>query len=308
MSKIKKPLTELTFQGPRFDDHGLDLDILPELVAYKILLIETAKELWREQNPDRERLPRGFEDSITIKFYELQEGSTTIPLFREVEQRDDELPLELDDEIDKAIHLIEDGIESQQESRVLPAGFPKNSIQHFEAFGKTLRTNESIGIKSPARGQQVRYSLEIRDRLIHWHRENYEEQIELVGEVRATDLDGLNLTLRLDNGAKVSGKFDLDWEGDVVNALKGHKECRLRIIGIGEFSGESGELTKIQEIKEISIERLTDSASASDQTPIWEAIVAIGEDIPDEELSKLPTDLSKNLDKYIYDEDREGKK
>ena len=43
------------------------------------------------------------------------------------------------------------------------------------------------------------------------------------------------------------------------------------------------------------------------EAPIWEVITAMGKDIPDEELSRLPTDLSKNLDKYIYGEDRESK-
>ena len=53
MAKRKKELTALTFIGPRFDDHGLDIDILPELIAYKKLLVDTAKELWRQKNPDR---------------------------------------------------------------------------------------------------------------------------------------------------------------------------------------------------------------------------------------------------------------
>ena len=74
MNDNTRDLTTLTFVGPRFDDHGLDLDVLPELIAYKNLLIETAKALWRAQNPDRERLPKGFESSLSIKFYQLTEG------------------------------------------------------------------------------------------------------------------------------------------------------------------------------------------------------------------------------------------
>jgi hypothetical protein len=34
--------------------------------------------------------------------------------------------------------------------------------------------------------------------------------------------------------------------------------------------------------------------------PIWETVVAIGARIPDEEWEKVPKDLSKNLDHYLY--------
>ena len=41
-------------------------------------------------------------------------------------------------------------------------------------------------------------------------------------------------------------------------------------------------------------------ANAQQEPPIWEVLIVMGEEIPDEELSGLPTDLSKNLDKYLY--------
>ena len=43
----------LKFNGPRFDDHGLDVDVLPEIVAYKRLLQETAKDFWRRKHRKR---------------------------------------------------------------------------------------------------------------------------------------------------------------------------------------------------------------------------------------------------------------
>lgn len=63
------PITTQTFNGKRFEDHGLDLDVLPELIAYKTLLVETAKALWRAKNPERQRVcsfnPRWFSIGIT---------------------------------------------------------------------------------------------------------------------------------------------------------------------------------------------------------------------------------------------------
>ena len=85
MSRAKRQLVTHTFKGKRFEDHGLDLDVLPELYAYKELLVSAAKELWRRHHPDRLRLPKHFEDSLCLKFYRLDEGSVAVPIFREVE-------------------------------------------------------------------------------------------------------------------------------------------------------------------------------------------------------------------------------
>ena len=84
MARIKRELVVHTFKGGRFNDHGVDVDVLPELIAYKTILVETAKELWRRKNPDRERLPKNFEDSLSLKFYEVKPGSAAIPLVREI--------------------------------------------------------------------------------------------------------------------------------------------------------------------------------------------------------------------------------
>ena len=68
MAKKQYELVTHIFKGGRFDDNGLDVDVLPEVIAYKNILVETAKEIWRRKNPDRERLPKNFEDSLTLKF------------------------------------------------------------------------------------------------------------------------------------------------------------------------------------------------------------------------------------------------
>jgi len=43
MEKRRIPLVIHSFKGPRFEDHGLDVDVLPELISYKNILVETAK-------------------------------------------------------------------------------------------------------------------------------------------------------------------------------------------------------------------------------------------------------------------------
>jgi Arc/MetJ-type ribon-helix-helix transcriptional regulator len=37
-----------------------------------------------------------------------------------------------------------------------------------------------------------------------------------------------------------------------------------------------------------------------DKPPIWETIIEIGKNIPEEEWEGIPTDLARNLDHYLY--------
>jgi hypothetical protein len=52
MATEQRELATLQFSGPLFGDHGLDLDVLPDLLGYKRLAVATAKELWRARNLD----------------------------------------------------------------------------------------------------------------------------------------------------------------------------------------------------------------------------------------------------------------
>jgi Arc/MetJ-type ribon-helix-helix transcriptional regulator len=69
---------------------------------------------------------------------------------------------------------------------------------------------------------------------------------------------------------------------------------------------ESGHYRSPAEVIEEGLD-LLDSRDATqhdagnhDETPIWETVVRIGQEVPEREWSALPTDLSKNLDHYLY--------
>ena len=60
MKKSHRHLVNHTFHGHRFDDGGVDLDVMPDLHRYKTILVEVAKELWRCNHPERKNLPKNF--------------------------------------------------------------------------------------------------------------------------------------------------------------------------------------------------------------------------------------------------------
>ena len=158
-------LTTLRFEGPRFDEAWFPLDVLPELLAYKDLLVETAKELWRREHPSRERLPANF-DAVTIKFREIKPGSAVIPLVRELpDLLAPRLPFE-EDEFDRAATVLEESIHAAGLEGPLPDLLPRSVIPFFDRFGRTLREGESICARARGRRSEARYTEAVRHRIV----------------------------------------------------------------------------------------------------------------------------------------------
>ncbi|HOY11616.1 MAG TPA: hypothetical protein PLY70_00695, partial [Saprospiraceae bacterium] len=66
--------------GPRFNDHGLPLELLEEIGALEDVTIELAKWLYLKNNPNRKRIPRGFTNGISIQLDSIESGSTILPI------------------------------------------------------------------------------------------------------------------------------------------------------------------------------------------------------------------------------------
>ncbi|TNC63557.1 hypothetical protein, partial [Rubellimicrobium roseum] len=74
---------QLRFQGDRFDHANLPLDVLENVSAYLDVLRELAGEIWREKNPDRDRLPPHFKKSLSLSFRGVEEGSAKARIARD---------------------------------------------------------------------------------------------------------------------------------------------------------------------------------------------------------------------------------
>ncbi|HUT53828.1 MAG TPA: hypothetical protein VM658_10595 [bacterium] len=308
MPKKRVELVTHIFKGARFEDHGIDIDVLEELIVYKKILVETAKELWRRHNPDRQRLPKNFEDSLCIKFYELREGSTGVPMMREIEYDNGELPLPRpEDELDEAVKVVAEAEDAANNDYPLPDNFPKNIIPLFDKYGDSLREDESFEHQPANSERRIIYNKKTRERLHSWSDGQYEDMIELSGEVRAADLDQGNFTIRLDDGTKVAGKFNPSQEEEVTLALREHEKKRLSVKGRGGFSSPEGKLRRIIAVEQMIIHQGNGDVFDASARPIWEVVSEIGASVPEEEWAKVPTDLSKNLDHYLYGAPKDAK-
>ncbi len=299
MSTPTIPLASLRFDGERFADHALDIDCVGELTAYKRLVMECAKELWRRAHPDYERLPKGFEEKLTLRFSEVIPGSAVVPLRRVVVQEQSQL--DFDDEFDRAAALIDEAIAAADADELLPAALPRNVIPLFRDFGRSLRDSETLFVQSRHRPTAAPYTAKARMRLADWTEASYEDVVDAIGEVNMANVRGGAFELIVAPGQPpVKGKFTEAQEAEVLNALQAHATTRLHVKGVGEFSQADRQLRKLLRVDSVAAATTTEPTYVEGVKPIWETLAELGASVPDEVWEQVPTDLAKRLDHYLY--------
>ena len=298
--KVQKLLVTHTFKGKRSDDHGLDLDELPDLFAYKQLLVETAKALWRRNHPDRERLPKNFEDGLSLKFFRIEPGSTAVPIMREYESEEqaDFWKAQPADELDTAVELVNAAIVAANGNLPLPEELPRNVIPLFSEYGKGFREDESVELKSGRTQTAATYTRNAQREILARVTSVYTDLVDYTGEVRAVDLGG-TFTLKLDDGSKVPGRFSADQESIVTEALRDHTSRRLRVKGKAEYQSD-GKVKGIVLVSDLTVQPAGPIAFDPKARPIWEIIEEIAATVPEADWANVPTDGAQNLDHYLY--------
>ena len=301
---ITTDLATLRFDGKRFEGHALDVECTKELIAYRNLVVECAKELWRRKHPDRARLPRGFEEDFRLQFNRLDDGSAAVPLQRVRANDQSEL---LDDEFDEAADLIDAAIAAANDDELLPDALPSNVIPLFRDFGKSLRPDEVLFTRSRHASTDAAYTAKARKRLTEWVVSTYEDVVDVVGEVQMGSVSG-TFSLKLDDTETVvSGRFSSEQESAVLDALRNHRSVRLRVQGIADFSTSDRQIKKFSRVDKVAPAVLAEQGFDETAIPIWEQLAAIGKSAPEGTWDNVPSDLSMRIDEIVYRRGSEAK-
>jgi hypothetical protein len=188
----------LRYTGARFDKHRLPLDVLPDLPAFRDLLVSYVKAEWRATHQKRIRLPRGFEKSITFDLAGIGEGSA-VPMLEWDRQTAQLLLPDFKDALEglveraytQVIELIDGAAET-----ISSAGLPPDTIRALNRFGSGLLEDEKIEFldRQGKDGNVVFLDSYRRKRLITRSRDSYETRFEGIGKLLGAekDADGSN--------------------------------------------------------------------------------------------------------------------
>lgn len=191
------------FRGGRFDrGEGMPVEALPEVVAYAEIVTELAKSLFKQRNPGRQRVPRGFEDRLRLRLKVVEPGSQAPVLTRQVPDG----RLAIPDEGDEAHDLLAEVVSAAAEGRQYPVEFPREMLPSFARLGQRLQPGEHIALRRRD-GSEAVYDRDVRNRLIVSGGQSYLASGEFVGHVADLNSDRRRFDLRLPDGTVLSGEY-----------------------------------------------------------------------------------------------------
>lgn len=203
----------LRYVGARFEGHRLPLDVLPDLSAFRDLLVSYVKAEWRAAHTERERLPKGFEKSIAFDLVGIKDGSavpqldwdrTTAQLL--LPDFKDELEVLVEEAYAKVLKLI-DGANGPVESVELTS----ENIRALNRFGSGLLPDERIEFLNShgADGNVVYLDTYRRKRLITRGRDSYQTRFENIGKLLGSEIDPLGIAGTITVLTSEYGKIDV---------------------------------------------------------------------------------------------------
>jgi hypothetical protein len=135
------------FAGGRFDQHAIPLDVLQDLAAYRALIIEVAKMLYKQHHPKRVRVPKGFGDSFQLALKAVEGGHSAVAVTTRLSptstRMQQPLPFEFT-EFEEARDLINSVIKNVGSGDGVPANLSAEVIHRFGDFGQRLRADEYV--------------------------------------------------------------------------------------------------------------------------------------------------------------------
>ncbi|MGO8788151.1 MAG: hypothetical protein ACLQVL_12325 [Terriglobia bacterium] len=125
------------------------------------------------------------------------------------------------------------------------------------------------------------------------------QRVDVTGEVLEADVKQGEFQLWIDGQTHVLVMFSDPQEVDVTTALRDHKSVRVRVKGQAEMSPQ-GKLLRVTEIEELALAPASEAPYDPSAPAIEEVLADLARGVPEAEWDKLPSDLTDNLDHYLY--------
>lgn len=174
----------LKFTGKRFFEHSLPINVFPEFETFQKIVEILAAKNWKENHRDRERLPRGFLESLQLGITQIDEGST-IAALKPIYSTD----LFPNGEIENAILSASEIFASNDNFETARNAGPQLK-RYIRKFGSSLQEGEGISLfKSSTKDEPLFvFDLKHRSKMIR-ALSTRERTIHSFGKLLSTKID-----------------------------------------------------------------------------------------------------------------------
>ena len=251
----------------------MPLEALPELAAYRDLVLATARALFQNSHQDRQRLPKGFDSDLRLVLERIDAGSAIPVISREVAATT-LFPVDGVDEFERAREKVQELISSGGMDSGLPQDSERQVLARFNAFGRSLGRDESITVAPAGKKEGALYNLEVRRKLILRTQTTYEAAVDLVGEIRAADKDSDSYTLKTIEGERIPMRAAVLFLPIALRSLE-NDGIFVRVRGTGVIDVD-GRVQKIINTTDVSLaEEGSDRASLGCPTSVGDQVDAL---------------------------------
>jgi hypothetical protein len=244
------PFARLHLTGGRFDTPGMPLEALVELARYRDLILGVARAIFLQDNPDRQRMPRGFYDRLDLRLNVVEEGSVTPVVERRLP---DGAFVSTDDYFTRARDIISHAVEVAAADDAPLLALPPDTLVLFNPFGQTLRSSEAIELRTADASSGPTYTSETRRRLLLSSRKTFTQEVQGIAWVHEVDGNAMSCRVRLKTGPSwpVAAPLDEVTFSSAKAALEPNGEGPpVRVFGVGVF--DAGEqLLRLDSIQAI---------------------------------------------------------
>ena len=254
---MKVEFLQPRFEGERFEQHTLPVEVARDLAAYEELVIALARHLYLEAHPGRQRVPKGFEESFSLHLDRVEPGSARPLLAWVTALALGTLPFppggdgsEATQTFFQARDLIAECIDASAAGQPLPPRFPRELLDYFNVLGRSLREGESVDLH-PDRITGAKLTPERRKRLVLAGQQYYTREVHYTGTVAEVDWEKDTFRLRLTDGAVVIAPLPDFFRERAVNA-GGKARSLTQIRCIGQFDAYD-HLRKIVETLQLGV-------------------------------------------------------
>ncbi len=284
---MKKVFVQPHFEGARFSEHTLPLEVATDLAAYETLVVELAKHLYKKDHPDRQRIPKGFGADFHLHIERLESGSTE-PVLSLVSAGVLAMAGTQEGYFERAREVIAECIAAPENQ--LPVDFPRELLTHFNRIGRSLEEDETMTLSIEG-GRQAVLTPDRRKRLVLAAEQVYEREVELTGSIEEADWERSTFRLRLTDGNRLVVPMPESFHAE-ARSLGGRYRHIVVVRGIGTFDSWD-RMQKIVEVESLDVQYDSDLANRFDDLRALEDgwHDGSGNALPEEALDRVAGEL-----------------
>lgn len=243
--------------GARFDDHTLPLSLLEDFSALEELIIEVAKQVYLDENPLRQRVPRGFTDNVSLKLSRIDEGSSiprillafSVGALTALSDSFADSSYYFEKAKDKVVEAINNA--NQNKSINLDPKY----LNYFNRVGKNLLEDESIDFSFGSNSKAV-LNKDIRRKILLSRDDKYEYSEVISFNASVPSVDKGDETFKLDiDGNVIECKLDpsSDFHKAILSAFTEYENNALVSVKATGIYNRQNKLIRIEGIESMDV-------------------------------------------------------